>query len=907
MLGRIAVFLPVVLLLSGVFVPGLRAQQAPAPTQQTEEQKQQMAVEAAIRARQAEALAKRLADPKLFERGENRVYRGENLAAISLPVGGIAAGPIQINGEARRAVWQIFKNHASVPMPNSFFAVRAKTGNGTATLRALQTVAEGPFPAINALSFRGEYPFGWYTFEDDGLPIRASLEVFSPMIPLDEKNSAIPCAIFNLTAENASKEPVEVSFLATQRNAVGLVGPGLGGNSNRVLREAGITYLHMTADRLKDSPWAGDMALAVAATDAKATASWDGLDALAKVFAETGAVQGPETAGPSPPDKTVDGALAVPFTLQPGQKRTVSFVLAWHFPNVPHANTFHVGNMYANWWPDALGVARDVTGRLGELTRLTRLYHDTLYATNLPYWLLDRISSQVVVVDTQTCLWSKKGFFYGWEGCSPGRGCCEGTATHVWGYAQSHARLWPAIGRAMREADAGNLAPEGMLPVRFRHPDAQWQFPAFDGQCSFVMSACREHLLSADRKWLDQNWPKIKKAMDYLIIRWDAANTPSLSQELPREGIPDGMLFGPQHGMDSDQGGTSPWMGSMYLGALAAAEQMARVENDLASAEFYRKIRTAGSVNQDKALFNGEYFIQIPDPTPCMDHLTGCYIDQMLGQWWARQIGVGWLYPPEHVRSAMQSLLKYNFRTDFNGIPQTPQKVLADNDAGMVQGTWPLGGRPKPPNALPYTEEVMTGFEYSAAGLMAYCGLLREAFMVIHAVSERYDGRLRTGLTREDGGEGGGWNYSGNPFGDDECGKFYARTMAIWSMLLACQGYAYDGPAGWIGFEPLWKPEEHASFFTAAEGWGLFTQKRDGGAQYERIEVRYGRLRVRTLAFNVPKQPKPTLLRLTAAGKPLEAKMLVEDGRATIALKTETVIQTGETIEVELEGISSER
>jgi hypothetical protein len=40
---------------------------------------------------------------------------------------------------------------------------------------------------------------------------------------------------------------------------------------------------------------------------------------------------------------------------------------------------------------------------------------------------------------------------------------------------------------------------------------------------------------------------------------------------------------------------------------------------------------------------------------------------------------------------------------------------------------------------------------------------------------------------------------------------------------------------------------------------------------------------------------------------PLETTMLVEDGQATIALKTETVFQTGETIEVELEGISSER
>lgn len=869
-----------------------------------------METEAGIRARQAEALAGRLNDPGLFERGESRVYRGEHLGAISLPVGGIAAGPIQINGQAKRTVWQIMKNFDGLPMPNSFFAVRAKPRGDRPVVRALQTVAEGPLPGMQALSFRGEYPFGWYAFEDDALSVRTSLEVFSPLIPLREKDSSIPCAIFNFTAANPGPEPVEVSFLATQRNAVGghflatqhnevgPVGPGLGGNSNRVLREAGVTVLHMTSAQPKESPWAGDMALAALSPDVQSTASWDDLPALGRAFAESGGVSGPDAAGPSPAGETLDGAIAVPFTLSPGETRTVSFVLAWHFPNVPHANTYHVGNMYANWWPDALGVARDVTGRLAELTRLTRLYHDSLYETNLPCWLLDRISSQVAVLVSQTCLWSKKGFFYGWEGCMSSRGCCEGNATHVWGYAQAHARLWPAIGRAMREEDAAHLGPEGMLPVRFRHPPAQqWQFPAFDGQCSFVMGSYREHLASPDGEWLERHWPRIKQAMDYLIIRWDAANTPSLSVENPREGIPDGMLSGPQHGMDSDQGGTSSWMGSMYLGALAAAERMARLRNDPASAEFYRPIRQAGSVNQDKALFNGEYFIQLPDPTPCRDYLTGCYIDQMLGQWWARQIGLGWLYPPEHVRSAMQSLLKYNFRTGFDGVPQTPRKFVADGDAGMVQGTWPLGGRPEPAQALPYTEEVMSGFEYSAAGLMAYCGLLREAFMVVRAASERYDGRLRTGLTP---GDQASWGYSGNPFGDDECGKFYARTLGIWSILLACQGYTYDGPAGLIGFEPLWKGDDHASFFTAAEGWGLFTQTRQGPAQRCRIELRHGRLRLQTILLTSPGPEAPPQCRITVAGRPISANLETDNGRATIRLQAPLTLQAGETMELEL-------
>ena len=58
--------------------------------------------------------------------------------------------------------------------------------------------------------------------------------------------------------------------------------------------------------------------------------------------------------------------------------------------------------------------------------------------------------------------------------------------------------------------------------------------------------------------------------------------------------------------------------------------------------------------------------------------------------------------------------------------------------------------------------------------------------MVIKVISDRYDGRLRTdGVSDFDNGP---WGYSGNPFGDDECGKFYGRSLSVWSVLLASTG-----------------------------------------------------------------------------------------------------------------------
>ena len=833
-------------------------------------------------------LARWLAEQDLFARGTSRVYRAEHLGAIRLSVGGIGTGSIQIDGKARRAAWQIFNNMPQVSVPGSFFAVRAKAAGGPAVLRALQTEPVGAFAAMKGLRFRGEYPFGWFDFEDANLPVRVSLETFNPLIPLDLRNSAIPCAIYNITVANPGGKPAEVALLAAQQNAAGFTGAGAirgrafagyGGNVNRVVRAGGATILHMTTSKAAGAAGFGDLALA--AVDAKATASaaWETIAKLAEDLGADGSLSGPAEGGPTADGKTIDGALASSFTLSPGAKRTVCFVLAWHFPNARHGHGAWggKGNMYANWWPNALRVAREVVRRREELTGQTRRYHQTLYASNLPAWLLDRLSSQLVVIRSQTTFWTKAGYFGGWEGCCRGSGCCHGNCNHVWHYAQAHARLFPKLGRILREQEFRFQAPSGAIP--HRQPASH---PAFDGQCGGILGAYREHLLSGDGAWLARHWAKVKRAMDYVIATWD------------RDA--DGVLAGPQwNTLDGNLGGSTSWLGTLYLASLAAAEKMALLEGDGDAAKRYRRIRRSGSRKQDATLFNGEYYIQIPDARPQQDYHDGCSIDQVLGQWWAHQLDLGWLYPPGHVRSALGALFRHNFRPRLRGYRQAPRKFVHDDDAGMQMITWPKG--PRPSRHILYADEVMSGFEYSAAAAMVQAGLLREGFAVVRAASLRYDGRLRTGLT---GSDTASWGYSGNPFGDDECGKFYARPMSIWSMLLACQGFVYDGPAGAIGFRPVWKPEDHASFFSGAEGWGLFTQKRAGRTQTERLDVRYGKLRVRTLLFELPENAKPTKVSVAVGGRAIRSAHKLKDAALTISLPAEVTVGKGRAMTAEI-------
>jgi len=844
---------------------------------------------------------------ELFERGQSRVYAGKYLDAIGMPLGGIGSGCVQINGQARLASWQIFNNFDPLVLPHTFFAVRIAGATSKPVVRALQTEPAGPFPAMESLTFRGEYPFGWFDFDDRSVPVRITLEAFSPLIPMDAKNSAIPCAVFNITAENTSDKPVEVSFLASQQNGVGYRTPAnriswgpanlpgikgrkfesYGGNRNDIVSRRGMTVLHMTG-----KPGGGDMALAVQSGDATATTLWDRIETLAEDFADDGSLTGGRRAGPSPAGQTVDGALASTLKIAPGQSKTVTFLLTWHFAGggserMPSRKNkwFRAGRMYANWWSDSLDVISYLDENLTELTGRTRSYHDSLYETNFPYWMLDRISSQVACLRSQTCFWDTDGYFGGWEGCRSTTGSCMGNCTHVWHYAQAHARLFPSIGRRMREESLFYQNDAGGIPMRHSTKKV-----AFDGQCGEILGAYREHLASVDQTWLRKNWPGIRKAMEYLIATWDA----------DENGVP----MGQQHNtLDAELSGSTSWLGTLYLAALAASEKMALLEGQTQLAGRYRRIRLAGGKTQDSTLFDGEYYIQIPNEIKGENYLTGCHSDQLLGQWWANQLDLGWLYPAGNVRTALQSLYKYNFLTDFSGVKTFttgapwrgfPRKFVRDNDSGLILTTWPKGGRPEPGKQLRFADEVWTGYEYSAAAAMIASGLVKEGFTIVKAAADRYNGELRTGMTDR------AWGYSGNPFGDDECGKFYARAMSNWSVLLACQGFVYDGPAGLIGFKPVWRPEDHKSFFTAAEGWGVFAQRRRGNTQTERIEIRYGQLRVKSLLFRIPAKTDSVRMTVSYNKQEIPATHKIDRGEVTVILDRVIEVRAGQTLIGEL-------
>lgn len=836
-----------------------------------------------------------------FSRGNSRVYRGENLTAIAFPVGGIGSSGILHLGDARRNQGLIFNAYGNqhgrteYMVPNSFFAIRAVRGGGRPVVRALQTVPEGPFARMGSLQFRGQFPFARYDFQDAGLPVRVSHLVHSPTIPGNARDSAIPVALYETRLTNPGPRPVRVSLLATQQNAAGLDGesevegddrrrhPGYGSNQNRVARHGARTRLELTGD-------AGSMALTMPGGNVSGAASWGSLEQLYRGFAGQGRVAGPAEAASPEDGITVDGALSRTIVVPARSTRSIRTTLSWNFPE---RSRIFGGNgvQYSNWWADANAVDDYVFANQRRLSGQTRRFHQALYGSALPRFVLDRLSGNIATLRSPSTFWAANGFFGGWEGW----GCCWNMPTHVWHYAQTHARLWPGIGRRFESQWLDEVTPEGLIPYRYD----RYEF-AIDGQLGVVLASYRDHLSAPDGRWLAENWDAIARAMDYVIEQ----NDPD------RDGVLGGTALTT---LDFPQTLDGPWIGGLYISALEAASRMAGLSGDADRASAYRQLAASGRATQSQRYWRNGYFTEVADPDPSIrSQANGLDIDMLLGHWWGSQLGLPALYPRPRMKAALTRLYQENFSPRLTGsnpyesypmIP--PSRVFAGpEDGGMVATTWPDEGEPRAKTQ--YWSEVWTGREYTAAATMIGQGNVRQGLEVVKAVDDRHDGRLRNEPFMSAGppvawletchvGEG-----TGNPFGDDECGNWYGRALSGWSVLLALQGFHHDSPAGLLRFAPPYRPTAHRSFFTAGDAWGQFAQRRNGRRFTAVLRVDRGAVRLNRLELARVGRGLRGAVRVRVDGRRVPgARARAANGQVVAALNRGLVLRAGSRLTLE--------
>lgn len=654
----------------------------------------------------------------------------------------------------------------------------------------------------------------------------------------------------------------------------------------------------------------GSMALAVLDTDTAASAQWNSMEEFLPGLRTGKRLSTSEKLYPITQKKPC-GTLVSNFKLEAGEQKTVNFMITWFFPNLrltaPGVDRM-VGRMYANSYSSALDVVKYVSENFDRLYANTRLFRDVYFDSTLPYWLLHRIGMPVSTLACDNITLWQNGRMYGYEGV----GFCFGTCGHVFNFVTAIAYLFPELERSVRlqqDLGPGFATQTGCINFRgFDRTDLPpaWSY-ATDAQSGYVLKFYREHRMSPDRSFLDSVWPKVKKIIGFQIFH-DGAD---------RGLEPDGVLEAKQTFWDPHWLGPNPYNNTLYIAALRAAEEMARIEGEITLAQRYHRLYESGRKFMIERMWNGEYFVHlypegrwergggaltttqeeqknaknyIEEFTKGETHYfmsTACDSQQLFGQNLAHQLGLGYILPASYCRSAAQSIFLYNWTPDIDTVyrlyPPKNRTVAAAGEGAMVNASWP---RPhierKVFENIHDKDDVWVGLEYESACDMINEGLLQESLTMIRSIHDRYNGVKR------------------NPWNEIEGWDHYSRAMQSWNVLLALSGYIYDGPAGRIGFTPRMTQEEFKCFFTAAKGWGSFLQKRQVGGQINCIEVKWGELRVKTLVLGLPVGKTPVIVNVWIDDKLVDATIAFELGRAIINLSKTVDIIAGSMLKVEI-------
>jgi len=706
--------------------------------------------------------------------------------------------------------------------------------------------AAAAFGTFERAEFRGTYPIAEIELSDSRHPLTVSMRALNPMSPRDVEFSSVPVGMFEFTLTNTGEFPLHGTLAGSLLNAIGWDGitpitdntPGLGGNVNRLRRGRGWSRVVMDNPSLDESDqFAGQ--LVIAADDESAAvltrcSDLEHLDAFLRSraandgrsrLAVAPTVGDPQLnaprsgAGASPQGRTWLGVIGVPFALEPGASRTVRFSFAWHLANrfvdieqfgAAHpewgSSRFYLGNAYALRYLDALDVQSSVEAHWDDYVERTSRWTSALTGSSLGTREVEHLAAQAAYVRSPTCFVGADGRFYGYEGSLGDStwmwsgvfgGSCPLNCTHVWQYEAALAGLWPSLELNMRDTEFDVMqGDDGSIPHRLRAPTYLPQMngefiggpeePALDGMLATILKSLRDVQRGAGAEWLGRRWPRLIRLHDHIVDKWDADG--------------DGVLHGIQPSThDIDLAGANPFMGTLWLAALRAFEELALLVGDGERAQAARERFESGSRGYDQLLFDGTHYVQVLDDGDPEDFQwrTGVLSDQVIGQWWAHQLGLGYILPAEHVRSALRHVVASNLRRGFADF-EHPYRVYADtaDDVGLLMCTWPGGGRPEVPTR--YADEVWTGIEWQVAAHCVFEGLYDEAGAVLEGLWDRHDGRRR------------------NPYNEIECGDHYARAMAGWTLLQARSGVHVDEAAGVmrVGAEGRWP-------WVSSRGWGV--------------------------------------------------------------------------------------
>jgi uncharacterized protein (DUF608 family) len=813
----------------------------------------------------------------------NGVYSGQYLNRIAFPIGGIGAGMFCIEGTGAISHMSVRNSPDVFNEPQVFAAISIKEIPNSARVlesqvpdwkrfgqRGAARGAEGTtfgLARFRESNFISRFPFGEVQLVDKDLPLSVTITGWSPFIPGDPDNSSLPVGALEYHFKNTGNKTFTYIFSYNAANFMALqdrrAAPNPLFGTNRIKPITGGFVLDQAGTERNPEQ---QSAFAIFTDEPNVTVNhcwfrggwWDPLS-IAWDRVATNDLSPVDTVSTDAPG----ASLYTPFTLEPGQEKTIRVMMAWYCPNStlrtgpPIAKptdsaatdqSVHLPSKFYKPWYSSQYANIEKVGEFWRINYTTlkeksALFSAAFYNSTLPAEVIEAVAANLTILKSPTVMRQYDGRFWGWEGCNDNQGSCAGSCTHVYNYAQSLANIFPSMERSIRETEfsesmdaLGHQNYRTALPIR--PAGHQYYFAAADGQLGGIMRAYRDWRISGNSQWIKNLYPKIKLSLDYCITSWDPAHK--------------GVLEEPHHNTyDIEFWGQEPMCTSIYLGALEAVIAMGTYLHE--DVHLYQELLHKGRAYLENNLFNGEYFeqhiqwegLKAPSPIefaknasdggeiyspeatmllekegPKYQYGKGCLSDGVIGAWEALVCGLPAPIDTAKVKKHLLAVYKYNYKpnlSDFSN-PQRPSFALG-NEGGLLLCTWPRGGKLSLP--FVYSNEVWTGVEYEVASHLIFMGKVKEGLDIVQTCRKRYDGSVR------------------NPFDEYECGHWYARAMSSYALLEALTGVRYDAVDQILYIDS--KVGDFTSFLSTATGFGNVVYK-DGKVT---LQVKYGSIPVR--------------------------------------------------------------
>ena len=491
-------------------------------------------------------------------------------------------------------------------------------------------------------------------------------------------------------------------------------------------------------------------------------------------------------------EEPLAGALAVTFTLEPGETLTVPMVIAWDLPLVE----FGSGRKWFRRYTDFFGtsgthgweIAKEGLLRAKEWSDAIAAWQKPIAEdASKPLWYRGALFNELYYLADGGTLWGRP---VGADSSVPPSfaylECFDypmyNTLDVFFYGSMPLVKWWPDIDkqivRAFAEAIPQNLTQKYLVrsewyrsrTIAFRARKSKGAVPHDIGgpqedpffyvnlygwqdsdrwkdlNAETVLLVYRDFVLTGgtDLEFLKYTWPAVREALQYL-------------RKFDRDGggIPQNEGIADQTYDNWPARGQMAYCGGLWLAAVRSAEEIAKKLGDAQAAEEYHALFERSQKTYISKLWNGKYFRYDTES----EYRDDIHADQLAGQWYANLLGLGNLVPREMRLSALHKVFDNNVMKFANG------EMGAVN--GMAADGSPLSGNEQ-------VEEVWVGVTYGLAAEMLAEGMQEEAFRTARGPCRvTYETKGYWFRTPE------AWDITGN-----FRSSMYMRPGAIWAMEL---------------------------------------------------------------------------------------------------------------------------